>query len=147
MKKLFLMMICSVLFLQLAWADKKIHTTDTTQLPVAARQFITKHFPGVAVSHIKIEKEFVEGKKYDVILTNGFDLDFNNKGEWTEVDGHRTMVPKAILPVRIADYAAKNFPQASVVSIDKDRDGFDVKLSDGRELKFNKNGDFIRFDD
>lgn len=147
MKKVWLVMVCSVLFMQLALADNEIRTTDTLQLPVAARQFISKHFRGIAVSQIVIEKEFMEGRKYDVMLVNGFDLDFDTKGDWMDVNGHRLPVPVSVLPAKIAGYVASQFPQIPVVSIDKDRDGFDIKLSDGRELKFNKAGDFVRFDD
>ena len=148
MKKVFfLMVISSLLSVQHAFADKKIYTTDTLQLPVVARQFIAKHFAGVGVSHIKIEKEFWEGNQYDVILTNGFELDFNDKGEWKEIDGQRVAVPESVLPVKIQEYVQQNFPGISVISIEKERDGFDIKLSDKRELKFNKSQKFVRFDD
>lgn len=146
MKKVFILIVCGLLFTQLAFADNKYYTTDTTQLPVAAREFIKKHFVGVGVSNIKIEKDFMEGKTYDVVLTNGFDLDFNAKGEWKEVDGQRTEIPSAILPVKIADYVKKNYPQNVVVSIDKNRDGYDVKLSGGLELEFDRSENFIRID-
>ena len=85
MKKAFFILVCCILSVQFSFADKKIYTTDTLQLPVAARQFINTHFSGVGISHIKIEKEFWEGNQYDVILTNGFDLDFDKNGEWKEI--------------------------------------------------------------
>lgn len=147
MKKGLFMLACTILMVQAVFADKKIYTTDTLQLPVTARQFIRTHFPEAGVSHIKIEKEFWKGNEYDVILTNGFDLDFDNDGQWKEVKGHQTAVPVSVLPLKIAAYLKRNFPTAAAVSIDKDRDGFEVKLTDGRELKFNTEQVFIRFDD
>lgn len=147
MKRVFFMLVCSFLLLETAFADKKIYTTDTLQLPQAARQFIRTHFPGVGISHIKIEKEFWEGNEYDVILTNGVDLDFDKNGEWKEIDGHRTALPVSVLPQKIADYLKKNFPQASVVSIERERDGYEVKLADRREMKFTPDQDFLYFDD
>lgn len=147
MKKVFFMFLGCMLLVQAAFADKKIYTTDTLQLPVTARQFIRTHFPEAAVSHIKIEKEFWKGNEYDVILTNGFDLDFDNDGQWKEVNGHQAAIPVSVLPSKIASYLKRNFPAIAVVSIDKDRDGFEVKLADRRELKFSPEQEFIRFDD
>lgn len=147
MKKVFFMLLCALLLSQWSYADKKIYTTDTLQLPEKARRFIAEHFPGVDVSHIKIEKEFWEGKQYDVILTNGFDLDFDNKGEWKEVDGHRSVVPVSVVPVKIAEYVNKNFPQRQIISIDRDKSKYEVKLTDGKEVEFDRSQRFIRFDD
>ncbi len=147
MKKVFFMLLCALLLSQWSYADKKIYTTDTLQLPEKARRFIAEHFPGVDVSHIKIEKEFWEGKQYDVILTNGFDLDFDSKGEWKEVDGHRSVVPVSVVPVKIAEYVNKNFPQRQIISIDRDKSKYEVKLTDGKEVEFDRSQRFIRFDD
>lgn len=147
MKKAFFILVCCILSVQFSFADKKIYTTDTLQLPVAARQFINTHFSGVGISHIKIEKEFWEGNQYDVILTNGFDLDFDKNGEWKEIDGHRNALPVTVIPEKMAVYLNKNFPGFSVISIEKGREGYEVKLSDGRELKFNREQLFIGYED
>jgi hypothetical protein len=39
------------------------------------------------------------------------------------------------------------FAGASVVKIDKERYGYDVELSNGAEMKFNKQGACIGYDD
>ena len=82
-----------------------------------------------------------------MILTNGFDLDFDKNGEWKEIDGHRNALPVTVIPEKMAVYLNKNFPGFSVISIEKDREGYEVKLSDGRELKFNREQLFIGYED
>lgn len=54
-----------------------------SQLPDKAKHFISKHFKNVGVS--KCEKFFAKGQ-YEVELTNGIDIEFNLKGEITEID-------------------------------------------------------------
>lgn len=147
MKRVFFLIVVSLFLVQAVFADKKVYTTDTLQLPQTAREFIHKHFPSTGVSHIKIEKEFWEGNQYDVILTNGFDLDFDKNGQWKEIDGHKTALPVSVLLAKIADYLSKNFSGIAVWSIDKDKNGYEVKLANRLELKFNPAQVFVRFDD
>lgn len=147
MKRVFFLIVCSLLLAQAAFADKEIYTTDTLQLPQYAREFIRIHFPNTGVSHIKIEKEFWEGNQYDVILTNGFDLDFDKNGQWKEIDGHKTALPASVIPSKIADYLSKNFSGVAVWSIDKSKHGYEVKLANRLELKFNSAQAFVRYDD
>lgn len=52
-------------------------------LPEKARKFVEKHFKGLTVS--KCEQYFAKGK-YEVELSNGVDIDFNQKGEVMEID-------------------------------------------------------------
>lgn len=148
MKKVFLMMVGCIMMLQTAFADNDVVTTDTNHLPVATRDFIRKHFKELSVSHIKIEKNLLGIKSYDVILTSGCDLEFDKQGVWTEIDGKRTAIPETVIPTLILDYQKKNFANQQIVSIDKnDTRGYDVKLTNGLELKFDAKCSFIRYDD
>ena len=110
MKRVFFLIVVSLFLVQAVFADKKVYTTDTLQLPQTAREFIRKHFPATGVSHIKIEKEFWEGNQYDVILTNGFDLDFDKNGQWKEIDGHKTALPVSVLPAKTQIIYQRTFP-------------------------------------
>ncbi|MDE6345078.1 MAG: PepSY-like domain-containing protein [Muribaculaceae bacterium] len=56
---------------------------DYDGMPEKAKHFISKHFSGVGIS--KCEKYFAKGK-YEVELANGVDMEFNTKGELTEID-------------------------------------------------------------
>ena len=147
MKRIILIMLCSIAILQTSFADNDVVTTDTNRLPAHSRQFIRQHFQGVDISHIKIESTLFGIKSYDVILTNGFDLEFDKQGQWTEVDGQRSPVPAKIIPAPVSDYQKKHFPQQQVISIEKDAKGYDVKLSNGLEMKFDLKFNFVRYDD
>ncbi|MFQ8826224.1 MAG: PepSY-like domain-containing protein [Alistipes sp.] len=57
------------------------------------------------------------------MLENGSDLEFDRRGQWTEIDAERATVPQSIIPLRIADYLKRNYPDRPVVKIDRDRRG------------------------
>ena len=43
-------------------------------------------------------------------------------------------------------YIKKHYPNAQVYKVEKEKRGYEVKLSDGLELKFNHKGAFLRID-
>ena len=94
----------------------------------------------------KVETDFLD-KNYDVVFTNGNKVEFDKKGNWTNVDCEHTQVPVAILPEAIRQYVAKNYPDAKVLKIEvTDRKGYDVELSNGFELEFDKRMNVIDVD-
>lgn len=143
--------ILSVLFFALAlttsvWADDVI-SRDVKKLPVAAQNFIKKNFPKSKVSYIKIDKDLLEAATYEAILEDGVQIDFNNKGEWTEIDCKLQPVPAALIPATIATYLKNNYPNEVVEKIERDRKGYEVELKHSFTLKFNTKGQFLRLDD
>lgn len=116
------------------------------QLPENAQAFIQQHFPGEKISLAKMEREFME-TTYEIIFTNGSKIDFFKNGEWKEVDCKYATVPPAVIPSQIANYISQNYPDASVVQIDWDKREYEVKLTNGLELTFNKNFYIIDIDD
>lgn len=120
---------------------------DGNTLPDAAKAFLSTHFPLATIR--LVEKEYSarpNGSVYDVTLSNGFEIDFDANGNWTEIDGNRTSVPAAIIPERIQAYIALQYPALSIVKIDKEHTGYDVELSNDLDLLFSLQGDFIRID-
>lgn len=63
------------------------------------------------------------------------------------MDTHTTAVPAALIPATIAQYVATNFAGQVITKIDKERHGYEIELSSGMDLKFNKGGAFMGFDD
>ncbi|WP_300728094.1 PepSY-like domain-containing protein [uncultured Rikenella sp.] len=125
--------------------EKTVYTTDPTTLPTQAQAFLRKHFSTLTVHQIKVENE-AEGREYDVKLAGGCEIDFDHRGEWTQVDCGRTAVPTSVLPERIARYVADHYPRQFVVSIERDADKYEVELSDKTDLEFDLRGDFLRID-
>ena len=136
MKKLLFILLSMMSVSAALRAGNEIRTTDPQKLPATAREFIATHFPDTRIALIKIDREGGRTDSYDVLLENGCDLEFDRRGQWTEI----------IIPLRIADYLKRNYPDRPVVKIDRDRRGYGVELSDGTDLEFNVRGDFLRID-
>ncbi|MDH6305086.1 hypothetical protein M2459_002183 [Parabacteroides sp. PF5-5] len=148
MKKIGLFLVCLLIITTIQAGNRgKTITNDTSVLPAASRDFIAKHFSGIRISHISIEKNMMGIKGYDVILTNGVDVEFDKAGEWTEVDANKAVVPSSIIPQPILTYVQTKFKEAHIIKIDKDWNDYEVDLSNGLELTFNHKGNLLDIDD
>lgn len=114
--------------------DKPI---SISQLPAAAQQMIKKHFPNRKVALAKMESGFFS-REYNVIFTNGEKIEFDKNGNWTEIDCKHSSVPASLIPVRIANYVKRNYPECHILKIEADDDEYEVKLSNRIEITFNK---------
>ena len=68
------------------------------KLPEAAQKFINTYFNGYTI--LKIDKE-TQGSVtvYEVYLEDGYAVDFNNAGNWIEVNAPENMsIPDGIVP-------------------------------------------------
>ena len=119
---------------------------DKKQLPEPAQQFIESHFAGVGITYAK-EEWHILFSSYEVKLADGTKIEFTNKGEWDEVDCRFGEVPATIIPQAIKEYINKNFAGEKVLYIEKDRNDYEVKLSNRLELKFDKNFNIYDIDD
>lgn len=144
MKKIILTLLLIVAGFGAANADK--YTIDRAQLPESAQQFLTKYFPKSKVGMIKVDRHLLKKTDYDVKLVNGTKIEFNNAGKWTSVDCQTREVPQDLILKPIRNYVAKNFPDVKIVKIEKDLVGFEVELSDGVEVKFDRLGNFKSVD-
>lgn len=116
------------------------------QLPQKAQQFIKQHFPKSKVALAKEEREFLD-LRYEVVFANSVKIEFLKDGEWKEVDCKYSAVPAAIVPVKIAEYVAKNYEDVQIVKIDRSKREYEVDLSNGLELTFDTKFNLIDIDD
>lgn len=125
------------------------YTIDRDELPQPAQEFLNEHFPKAKVSMIKVDKHLLKKTDYDVKLTNGTKIEFNNSGKWTSVDCKTKEVPQKLILKAIRNYVSKNFPKTFITSIEKKTSGYEIELNDGVELKFNPLGGFksMKMDD
>lgn len=119
-------------------ADK--YTIDRSQLPDQAREMLEKYFPKAKVGMIKVDRHLLKKTDYDVKLVNGTKIEFNNAGKWTSVDCKNRQVPDGLVMKAIRNYVAKNGNGAFITKIENKLSGYEIELSDGVELKFNKLG-------
>jgi hypothetical protein len=136
MKKLALLFayIFAVQFTVLANDDKPI---TLEQIPQTSKQFIDKHFAGKKVAVVTLESGVVE-KSYDVIFSNGDKLEFDRRGMWTDIDCTHSSVPTSVVPAKITEYVNKNYNGVKILKIERESKYYDVNLSNGWELTFNK---------
>ena len=134
-----------VLFVSVACAedDKRIATSE---LPTAAQQFIKKYFAKKKVALAKVDKELTS-TTYEVVFTDGATVDFNSKGQWYDIECRKESVPSALVPSQITTYVKANYSGRPIVKLEKQRrGGYEVELSDGLELKFDKNYKLVDLD-
>ena len=114
------------------------------QLPAGAQEVMTKCFADKTILTILKERN-----EYEVIFNNGEKIEFNKKGEWTEVSCHTTQVPDILIPNPIKMRIMADFSNTRIVKIDRSRNGkkYEVKLSNGLEVEFDKKFNVIKVDD
>ena len=116
------------------------YTIDRDKLPVKAREMIEEYFPKAKIGMIKVDKHLFKKTDYDVKLVNGTKIEFNNAGKWTSVDCKNRQVPDGLVMRTIRIYVKKNCNGAFITKIENKLSGYEIELSDGVEMKFNKLG-------
>ena len=140
MKK-WMFLLVSLFTMQVAMADNDKPITFE-QLPAAAQTFIKQNFPDAKVAFVKMEKEFLDSS-YDVVFVNGDKVEFDKKGNWTDIRCRRMAMPQAVIPAKIQEFVNTNYPEAKVVQLEKDRYEYEVKLSNFWDLTFDLNFNLI----
>lgn len=146
MKKFGLILVSLLLSTMALFADNEKITRDKSVLPSVCRDFLSSNFSQTDISHIKIESNLLGTKGYDVILTNGVNVEFDKSGEWKEIEARHASIPMEVLPDKIAAYIKTHFAGNTIISIDKDTREYEIKLNNDLELKFDRKGNFKKFD-
>ena len=113
-------------------------------LPEKARIFIGEYFGNSDVEAVKKERYPIE---YEVVFIDGSKAEFDADGDWLEVDCRNKSVPASIVPVKIRQYVTDKYPAHDIVGVSRDRRGYDVELSNGYELGFDRQFRLVEFDD
>ena len=104
------------------------------QLPNSAKVFVNKFFKGKQVSYIKEDREIIS-TNYELRLADGTEIDFDSKGNWTDVDGKHQAIPVGLIPAVVLKTVSKQHPSDSIVKIERNRFGYEVKLLSGLEIQ------------
>lgn len=122
------------------------YSRDLNVLPKAAQTTIANNFKA-KVNLIKIDKTLGIIREYEVILTDGSEITFDNNGNWKDVEvGKGKTVPSGFIHKNISDYVRKNHPKTKIVGIEKDKNNFEIELSDGINIIFSATGSFIKYE-
>ncbi|MFW5623629.1 MAG: PepSY-like domain-containing protein, partial [Prevotella pectinovora] len=85
----------------------------------------------------------VVSRSYDVVLKNGTKLEFDKRGNLTEIDCKQGIVPDQLIPQAINNYLKENYEGQSVRKIEINRKEYEVELTNGLDLTFNKHFQLI----
>ena len=144
MKKIALFFASVMAFAGVASADDKPITFE--QLPAKAQQFIKTNFPQEKIAFTSLDRD-IFGDTYDVLFASGTKLEFTDKGEWKEIGCKYSTVDEKFIPEQIRKYVTDTYPGTKYVKIEKGKNGYEVELTNGLELTFDRNFVLIDIDD
>ena len=114
--------------------DRRI---EYSQLPTEAQAFVKRYFADDQVAFVEIDEGIVSNE-YKVVFDSGHKLEFDGSGNWLEVDCRNEAVPAPLVPKQIASYVESKHPNHKIVELKRERYEWEVKLSNGLELTFDK---------
>ena len=147
MKKLFFAAMLLMTSVVSANADNDERAINVAQLPQTAQSFLTANFSGKTVAFAVEERKFF-GTEYEVVYTDRTEVSFRSDGEWESVETKYEQVLSSVVPAQIADFVAKGgFEGQFIKEISRDRYSWEITLSSGIEIKFDKQFNVIGYDD
>ena len=145
MMRILMIAICCMLSCNMAANAGNDKPIAVNALPVKAQTLLSQHFNGQKVMLATIESGVVS-RSYDVVLQNGTKLEFDKKGNLTEIDCKQAIVPDQLIPQAIKNYLMDNYPGQSVKKIEMNKNEYKVELVNGLDLTFNKHFQLIDID-
>ena len=128
-----------------AQAQPNAAAVNAQSLPDVITTFIKQHFPNASITGIEPDYDH-GGMEYDVYLNDGTELDFDVNNQWETIESRGKGVPAAFIPKAIATHVQGNY-QMPIVKIHKEYYGYEIELSNGMELSFDRQGHFMGMDD
>lgn len=146
MKYTFAFAALAIACIAIASCSNKNRYNDMSQLPEAVQQVVAQNFAGNNVVSSEVETNTFGVDEYEVYLDNGTKVKFEGV-EWDEVEVPAgASVPAYFILEPIQTYVATNNPDQTIVKIDREKNGYEVTLSNNVELEFDNNGAFVRID-
>lgn len=148
MKRLFryLALVMLPMLLVAVSCDDDDEVVNQSELPAVAQAFLDTHFEGIEVARVERDTE-TQGVRYDVLLRDGTELEFDQNGNWTDVDCKTRAVPVAIVPEPITAYVTAQYPNLLIVQIEHESYGYDIDLSNDLDIRFDPQYNVIRIGD
>ena len=145
MIRILMIAICCMLTCNMAANAGNDKPIAINALPIKAQTLLNNHFNNQKVILATIESGIIN-KSYDVVLQNGTKLEFDKKGNLTEIDCKQGIVPALLIPQAIKNYLKDNYAGQSVKKIEINKNEYEVELTNGLDLTFNKHFQLIDID-
>ena len=143
--RILMIAICCMVSCNMVANEDNDKPISVNALPAKAQTLLSQHFNGQKVMLATIETGVIN-KSYDVVLQNGTKLEFDKKGNLTEIDCKQGKVPAKLIPQAIRNYLKKNYPAQAVKKIEMSKNEYEVELANGLDLTFNKHFQLIDID-
>jgi hypothetical protein len=133
MKKLLSILAVLVLTMSMAVMADNDRVITFDKLPQAAQTLLKANFANKVPVAVTADRD-----DYMVIYQSGEKVEFDKKGNWKELNCKTSSVPAALIPAQITNHVNATFPGATIVKIERDRRGYEVKLNNGMDIEYNK---------
>lgn len=140
-----LLVVSGILLIGMAAVAKDVKV-NYSQLPHPVKYFLAKHFAGNRIQSITIDMDDAT-PEYEVTLQNGTEIDISPEGIWSEVSNDNDAILVTMLPETVQIFVQANHPNDKVVKAEQDNRGYEVELSNGMELIFDTNGEYVALAD
>lgn len=144
MKKNILTLVLAISLSVSAFAQNGM--TKFEQLPTTAQEFVKTYFKDYNIQYIFSDKEFAD-VDYKLRFEDGTEIEFNAKGEWTDVSGNKNCIPTAFILPEITNYVEMYHKDLCITDIEKDFYRIKIELNDSLEIEFTSKGKLVSYDD
>lgn len=120
--------------------------TQFEQLPATAQEFVKTYFNDYKVQYIFSDREFAD-VDYKIRFEDGTEIEFNAKGEWTDVSSKQKCIPTGFILKEITDFVEANHKDMCITDVEREFNRIKIELDDNLEIEFNNKGKLISYDD
>ena len=120
--------------------------TTLGQRPVKAQEFVKTYFSNYTIQYIFSDREFAD-IDYKIRFEDGTEIEFNAKGDWTDVSGKKKCIPTAFILTEITNYVETYHKDLCITDIEREFNRITIELSNNLEIEFNSKGKLISYDD
>ena len=141
MKKLLFVLLA---VLTLGFSAKADHdqVINFNQLPQQAQTLLKQHFANKVPLIVTMDWD-----DYTIVYETGEKVEFDKQGKWKEIDCRTSSVPSALIPEQIKSHIRATFPGTTIIDLDRNRRGYEVKLNNGLEVEYSPSFQVIDIDD
>ena len=112
------------------------------KLPTKALEIVKVNYAGHEIDKVNADPNSGEDS-YQVKFKNGTKIDFNDKGEPTQISGEEK-VPYDLIPEKMKFFLEHRYQDDYVTDWKMDDDGHQIEMKSGAELVFDSDGNFLR---
>ena len=114
-------------------------------LPQKAQIIINTHFADYKLVSAKYESDIMD-KTYEVYLSDGVNIEFDNKGDLLEIECKNGKVPDVVVGEALLGKIQELYPGQTIVELKIEKRWTAVKLSNGVEVTLDKKMHVIEID-